>query len=53
MLFGCLFIPLAAAYLDSERVDIGIPQVGTDVIVNCDGDKIQARLDIAENETKI
>jgi len=42
MLFGCVLIPLAAAYLDSERVDIGIPQVGTDVIVNCDGDKIQA-----------
>ena len=34
-------LPFMAAYGNSERMDIDIPQVGTDVKVECAGDRIQ------------
>ena len=37
-----LLFAVTFAYLDLERVDIDIPQIGTDIIVECEGDRIQA-----------
>lgn len=37
-----LLLSVTLAYLDLERVDIDIPQIGTDIIVECEGDRIQA-----------
>ena len=34
-------LPFVTAYLDVERVDIDIPQIGTDIVVECEGDRIQ------------
>lgn len=42
MLLFSLLLSATSAYLDLERVDIDIPQIGTDVIVECEGDRIQA-----------
>lgn len=42
MIFSVFLLPLCLAYSPSERVDIDIPQIGKDVIVECEGDRIQA-----------
>jgi len=42
MLFSIFLLPFCSAYVDVERVDIDIPQIGSDIIVECEGDRIQA-----------
>ena len=42
MLLLPVLVGVVFGYLDLERVDIDIPQIGSDVIVECEGDRIQA-----------